>query len=194
LKQKAIVFVFLTILSLFLLSSQPVEAITTEGYLGEYLAFTIDSPAETKARETLLVDMEFTSTYDFITIEPRRYILAINLDISVYGANASYHKRWENIILDSWETLHENLTVTPTKEGVVTISISANYNYTYVGSSSVGSSSGLIRAPVTVSRGITYEEQSNNQIILYILILFFISTTIVSAIIAAYVAKRKKGV
>lgn len=164
----------------------------TEGYLGEYLQFSACSPAEIKVGETLLVDMEFTSVYARITIEPRRYILAISeLEISIHGANVSFFKKWENITLGSWESLHENVTVIPTKEGIITIDINAYYNYAYVGSSSVGISYGFCRAPVTISRRITYEELSNNQTVLYILIFFFISTTIASAIISAYVAKRK---
>ena len=167
------------------------NAWTTSGILGEYLAFTIGAPTEAKIGENIVVDMTFTSEYDFI--EPlRNYFISIKeLNVVFYGANTSYHKAWNNVKLRAWETIHENATLKPAVEGLIKCHIWGSYNYTYEGSSTVGSSFGSAALQIAIAKTVTYNELWNRQNLLYNLTYFLVLTTITFIVTTVYFAKRK---
>jgi len=185
----------IALLAMFFLSSvfwPTANAWTTWSKLGQYLTFTMSSPTDVKIGENMAIDMTFTSIYNFITISPRNYFISIEtLSISFYGANVSYYKTWKNVTLRYLEEIHDNATLKPTTEGLVLCTIRTIYNYTYEGSSTVGSSSGSSTFYVTIVRTATYNELLNRQNLLYNLMYFFVLTTITFTATTVYLAKRK---
>ncbi len=194
-KRELIIIALLTMFFSFSVLCPGASAWTTSGKLGQYLDFTVSAPTETKMGESVVVDMAFKSTYDFVDISPRNYFISIEtLHVNFYGANISYYKTWQNITLRAWETIHDNATMKPTMEGSILCSIWAIYNYTYEGSSTVGSSWGSAALEITNVKMVTYNELWNRQNLLYNAIYVLVLTTTTFIATTVYFAKRKQKI
>jgi len=195
-KRGLLITVLLTVFFSSSVFCQSANAKETTGFLGEYICFTILAPEETRMAENTVVDMTFTSIYDFIDIEPRNYFISIEsltMEFWLNGANITSLKAWQksNIKLKSWESIRDNVTLKPSKEGLITGRLSASYNYTYEGSSTVGHSWGFFNFPIANVRTATYNELWNSRNLLYGLMFVLVLTTITFIATTIYFARRK---
>jgi len=187
--------VLITVLLAMFLSSSVLcgnaNARETVGSLGEYLNFTISAPEEAKMGESVVVNMTFTDAYDFVDVSPRDYFISIEkLAVSFDGANITFSKAWRNVKLRSWESVNDSITLTPSTQGLIGGVLSAEYNYTYEGSSTVGHSFGAFYLGITNVRTSTYDELLNSNNLLYALLYILVLTTIVLIATTIYFARR----
>lgn len=169
------------------------SARATMGGIGEYLNFTIHATDEAKIGENIVVDMTFTSGYDFVDVSPRNYFISIETLTALFnGANVTCYKTWKNVKLRSWESIHDNVTLMPSMEGSILCEVWGRYNYTYEGSDTVGFSWGGVTFPLTTVKAVTYSELWNSRNLLYTLTYILTLTTITFIATTVYFARREK--